>query len=122
MSTSFPIRYGRLRWLLVVLALGPSFSGVTLADDEVAVRLGWGFRARFPRSDVAGARRDRDMRGGIGAHGWRGRWLVNGAVSGIVTLEIAPTARAWVLGFPVRLRTLHVSLEDPDAFLAALDA
>lgn len=44
------------------------------------------------------AYRDRDMYGGIGVHGWRGRWLVNGAVSGIATLEIDPPARASVLG------------------------
>jgi hypothetical protein len=41
-------------------------------------------------------------------------------VSGIVTLEIQPPARAWVIGFPVRLRKLHISLEDPDGFLAAV--
>ncbi|MFM8943879.1 MAG: hypothetical protein ACKOI0_01230, partial [Actinomycetota bacterium] len=55
-----------------------------------------------------------------GVHGWFGRWLVNGAGDGLVRLDLRPTARATAGPFPVGLRTLWVSLEDPDGFLAAL--
>jgi len=116
-STTFSLRYGVFRWLLVTMGMGPSFAGATLEPDDLVVRMGWGFRARIPRGSVRRAYRDRDMRGGIGVHGWRGRWLVNGAISGIVTLEIDPPARARVMGFPVRLKVLHVSLDDPQGFL-----
>ncbi len=120
MSTAFGFRYGLFRPLLSVLGAGPSFSEVTLEPQYVVVRMGWTFRSRIPHGSIRRVYPDRDMHGGIGVHGWRGRWLVNGAVSGIVTLEIDPPARARVLGFPVRLRTLHVSLEDPGGFTAAL--
>lgn len=120
MSTTFAFRYGLFRPLLSVLGAGPSHSEVALDSDFVAVRMGWAFRSHIPRSGIRRVHRDRDRHGGIGVHGWRGRWLVNGAVSGIATLEIDPPAQARVLGFPIRLRTLHVSLEDPAGFIAAV--
>ena len=64
-------------------------------------------------------RRDVDMRWGVGVHGWAGRWLVNGATTGIVTLTVDPAARGRMLGVPVKLRVLHLSLQDPDGFVAA---
>jgi hypothetical protein len=84
--------------------------------------MGWAFSSVIPRSAVTGARRSADMWWGIGVHGWRHRWLVNGSVHGIVTIEIDPPTRARVIGVRVRLQTLHVSLDDPDGFLAALSA
>ncbi|HEV7536106.1 MAG TPA: hypothetical protein VGP90_10760, partial [Acidimicrobiia bacterium] len=57
-----------------------------------------------------------------GAHGWNGRWLVNGAADGIVDMHLAERVRASVAGCPIRLGRLAVSLEDPDGFLAALGA
>lgn len=56
----------------------------------------------------------------IGVHGWRGRWLVNGSRRGLVTIEIEPPARARVIGFPVRLRRLDVSVDEPEALVASL--
>jgi hypothetical protein len=57
---------------------------------------------------------------GLGVHGWAGWWAVNGARAGAVRIDIDPPSRARVCGFPVRLRTLWLSLVDPDGFLAAL--
>lgn len=57
---------------------------------------------------------------GWGAHGWRGRWLVNGSYKGIVVLDIEPSGRGRVLGFPVKVRELALSLEDPQGFCDAL--
>ena len=51
-------------------------------------------------------------------HGWAGRWAVNGARAGAVRVDIDPPSRASVCGFPLRLRTLRLSLVDPDGFLA----
>ncbi len=118
----FAIRYGALRALLSVLGLGPRYSGLELDRDRLRVRMGWGFSATVARSQIRSARPSQGLVGGIGVHGWGGRWLVNGSVSGLVTLEIDPAARAWVIGVPVKLRSLRVSVEDPDALLRALAA
>lgn len=118
----FAIRYGALRALLSALGLGPRHSGLALDRERLRVRMGWAFSATVARSQVRSARPSEGLVGGIGVHGWGGRWLVNGAASGLVTLEIEPPARAWVTGVPVKLRSLRVSVEDPDALLRALAA
>jgi hypothetical protein len=121
----FALRYsGAVRWLLSPLGLGPSHSGVELYQGFVRVRMGWAFRADVARSSIAAARRSpRTIRWTAGAHtDFRGRWLVNGAGSGIVELTIDPPAEGWSGGFPIRPRSLMVALEDPDGFLAALGA
>lgn len=82
--------------------------------------MGWWFSADIPRSAITSATSDHAFVGGIGVHGAGGRWLVNGAAKGIVRIEIDPRARAKVLGVPVRLRQLRVSMEEPDALIAAL--
>ena len=122
MSTTYAFRYGWFRLLLSILGMGPTWSDVVLTSDHVEVRMGWAFRARILRGQVTRAYRDKNMYAGIGVHGWGGRWLVNGATSGIVTLEIDPPVRAWVIGFPIRLRRLHLSLQEPEHFLAHWDS
>jgi hypothetical protein len=119
-SRTFPLLYGSLRPLLVGLGMGPGLSGVELDDEILHVRMGWAFRARIPRRDVTDARIVTGRVGGIGVHGWRGRWLVNGSMQHIVGLDIAPAARALAVGLPVHVHYLALSLEDPDAFVAAL--
>jgi hypothetical protein len=117
----FAISYSpSLGWLLRGMGLGPRHSGVKVTDATVEVRLGWGFRARFPRRAVA---RTEPYDGRIwawGAHGWRGRWLVNGSSHDIVVVHLEPVQRAFVVGFPVKLRELAVSVEDRAGLLAAL--
>ena len=104
------------------LLISPSNSFVELGDDTIRVRMGWAFSARIPRRLVrrAGPGKPPTIRFTAGAHGWGGRWLVNGAPDGIVDIEFTEPVRASVSGFPIRLKVLSVSLEDPDAFLAAL--
>jgi hypothetical protein len=41
-------------------------------------------------------------------------------MSGIVTIEIEPPCRALATGFPVKLRKLQVSVEDPSGLVAAI--
>ncbi len=55
-----------------------------------------------------------------GAHGWRGRWLVNGSARGLVRLTIQPAGGGRCLMFPIALRQLTLSLEEPEQFIAAL--
>ncbi len=121
-TTRFAIRVDpAFRALFALLGAGASHDYVELGPVGLRVRLGWLFRAEIPRSSLGAATHHADMYGGWGAHGWRGRWLVNGSSKGIVEVAVDPVARASLMGFwPLRLRTLWVSLEDPDGFLAAL--
>src|SRR4051812_38692454 len=108
----FPIRFER--WYSVLssaLLLRPSDSYVEIRDGEVECRMGWAFRARFPRSAVAYTAR-LDMKPlSRGVHGFGGRWLVNGSGDRILVVDLAPSQRARVLGVPVCLRRLLVSVD-----------
>ena len=116
----YPIRVDpAFRSLFAVLGAGARHDFVELGDVVVHVQLGWMFRARILRTAVASVQHHPGMFGGWGAHGWRGRWLVNGSSAGIVQLDLEPHQRAWLLGvWPITLRVLYVSLVDPDGFLS----
>jgi hypothetical protein len=121
----FPIRFSSVNGVLFRgLLIPPSSADVDLDDQTIHVRMGWAFSARIPRRLVAkaGLGQPPTIRLTAGAHGWGGRWLVNGAPDGIVTTELSQPVRAFVSGFPIRLKELSVSLEDPEGFLAALGA
>jgi hypothetical protein len=119
-SQFFAIRYGVFRFLLAILGCGPRFSGVSVTADRLRVRMGWAFRADIPRSSVTAVAEDRGWVGGIGVHGWRGRWLVNGAATGLVAVHVAPPAPARVCFVRVHLRRLRVSVDDPAGLVASL--
>jgi hypothetical protein len=117
----FPIRFdGWYRVLSSAVLIRPSRSDVVVRDAEVLVRMDWAFRARFPRSAVVAANDPQLRPLSRGVHGFAGRWLVNGSAQGLVAIDLDPTQRAFVLGFPLRLRRLVVSVERPEALLAAL--
>lgn len=120
--------------------------GMEIDDDHVRVWLGDppSFEARIPRSQIRAVTRVPDKAAGssLGAHGWRGRWLVNTAYTGLVRLDVEPAARAdlrvsnalpagamaktplllrpLLRNRQVKLRQLTVSTADPDAVVAAL--
>jgi hypothetical protein len=118
-SRRLPIRFGRLELLFRLLGITRASSYADVAPDRVRVRMGWAFGTQMPRTSIRSARRVRNAIS-IGVHGWRGRWLVNGAAGPLVAIAIDPPARARVLGFPVRLRELIVSVDDPDALIREL--
>jgi hypothetical protein len=123
-SQVFEFRYDRwCGWLLGALGLGRRWSRVELSDAELWVRMGWGFRARIPRRSIASVERiDRLRLLGWGVHGWGGRWLVNGSMKELIAIQIDPRQPGRVLGVPVRLRTIYVSLVDPDRLIASFQA
>jgi hypothetical protein len=120
-TVRFPIRFES--WYAVLssaLLLLPSASYIEIRNGEVECRMGWAFLARFPCSVVTHAARLKKRPLSRGVHGFAGRWLVNGDADPIVALDLAPPQRARVLGLPVRLRQLLVSVDDPDAVAAHL--
>jgi hypothetical protein len=121
--TRFAIRYdGWFRKVAGVMGLGPGVSLVSVGPSDLRVRMGWGFQTRIDRSAIGKVVRHTGALGGIGVHGWGGIYLVNGSMNGVVRIEIKDSSpqRARCTGLPVKLRTLMISLEDPDGFQAAL--
>ena len=117
----FPIQFDAWYGILSsALLLPPSSSYVEVNDGEVRVQMGWAFRSHFPRTAVALAAATHERPLSRGVHGFAGRWLVNGSGRGILTINLTPAQRGYVVGFPVRLRQLMVSVADPSALAAVL--
>ena len=118
----FGISYSSFnRALLTALGMGPKRSFVAVTDDTVTVRMGWAFRCEIPRSSIASVHLDDDRVWGWGVHGWGGRWLVNGSSAGLVRVDLDPAVPSKAVGpFGVSLRTLRVSVDEPNALLAEL--
>lgn len=105
--------------LVAVFGVGRWNSDVDVGPDELRVRMGWMFRAHIPRASIGTVAERGYVWWAYGVHGIGGRWIVNGSGHDIVTVRIEPPVRAWVVGVPVRLRELWVSLDDPAGFQAA---
>ena len=102
------------------LFIPPAASYVELNADFVVVRMAWAFHAIFPRASVQAITPLASSPMSRGVHGIAGRWLVNGSGAGILSLRLEPAQRARVMGVPVTLRELMVSVDDPDALRTAL--
>lgn len=117
----FPIRFDE--WYKVLssaLFLPPSSAYIEVGHDQISVQMGWAFRSNFPKTAVASVT-EKPMRIiSRGVHGFAGRWLVNGSGQGILVIDLDPKQSGYVMGFPVRLRQLLVSVVEPSALAAAL--
>ena len=120
MTQRFPIRFTGFNRAMVVLGILPSRSVVEVHGHELRVRMTWAFRMRAPLASVRAVVPYAGRVWGWGAHGWRGRWLVNGSSSGILQIDLEPPARARTIGWPIKVRTLLVSVEEPEGLMAAL--
>jgi hypothetical protein len=117
----YEFRYDKpSRVLLTVLGLGRRFSSIDVDDTTLRVRMGWGFRATIPRATITSAMPNAATPISRGAHGWRGRWLVNGAGRGLVTFTIDPPARGRCVGVPIHIHELTVSASAPTELIGAL--
>jgi hypothetical protein len=121
----FAIRYDSAG-LPAVLGIGPRSSGVEVDSGEIRVRMGWAFRLDMPLSSVRSVSPDPARVGGTrGVHGGSGRWLVNGSADGLVQLTIEPPGHTHGLAnmfVKRKVSSLHLSLVDPDGFIAELAA
>jgi hypothetical protein len=121
-TARFPIKFDASYAVLSrALLISPSDSYVEIAGNDVSVRMSWAFRATFDRSCVTGTSLlDKRILLTRGVHGWAGRWLVNGAGDGVLAIDLDPRQRAYVMGFPVKLRRLQISVDDPSALAEAV--
>ena len=118
-TQQFPItHHGAYAWL--GLALGGRSASIDVGATDVEVRYGPWFHARFPLGAVGDVAPDTHRYLSRGVHGWRGRWLVNGAGTGLVRITLDPVQQARTLGVKVKLRELIVNVDDPAALIAAL--
>jgi hypothetical protein len=121
MTQRFPIRFDEWYGILSsALFLPPSSSYLEVDGEQVYVQMGWAFRSRFLKSAVTAVEETDKKPLSRGVHGFSGRWLVNGSGQGILTIDLTPSQRGYVMGFPVRLRQLIVSVSDPAALAAIL--
>jgi hypothetical protein len=117
----FPILFTGANKAMAVLGITQGSSHVEVDDVEVRVRMAWAFRASIPREHITAVAPFDSRVWGWGAHGWRGRWLVNGSARNLVELTIDPPARGRVLAFPIRrLRQLRVAVVDREGLIAEL--
>lgn len=121
--TRFPVRFTGFNKVMAAIGLTPRTCYVDVGDDRLDARMGWGFSMQASRASVQAVDDDHDRVYGWGAHGWRGRWLINGSSSGIVRITLDPRAQAHVLLIPrawTTVRTLRVAVEDPEGLVQAL--
>jgi hypothetical protein len=110
--------------LMIVAGAPPSTAHIEIDDDVLRVKMGWfWFRATIPLRSIVHARRSANAWFSVGIHTdmMRG-WIVNGSPFGMVHLTIEPPAGGRFAGLPIQVSNLWLSLEAPDAFVAALTA
>jgi hypothetical protein len=121
--TRFPISFDKpYRYLSSLVLLPPESAFVEVGAEAVSVRMGWAFRSVFPRAAVAAVSQSGNRPISRGVHGFAGRWLVNGSGQGIVDITLAPPQRAYLMGFPIRLRQLLVSVPEPRSLIESLSS
>ena len=110
------------RWFLplsVPFGLGPERSEVRVEAGLLHVKMGWAFGAHIPLASITSAQATDARVLGWGVHYGGGRWLVNGSGKGLVALTIEPPVRAKFCLTSVSVRSLWVSVADPDVLIAA---
>lgn len=121
-----PLAYAPwMRWFLTLLGIGPRRSSIQVTPDRLRVHMGYAFRTDAAREAITGAEHvlepvHRRVIWGVGVHGGAGHWRVNGATGPIVRIRFEPRQPARVLGIPVKLHTLDVSVAEPADLLNAL--
>ncbi|MEB3310526.1 MAG: hypothetical protein VKJ02_09850 [Snowella sp.] len=119
----FSIHFGFLYGLLSSIVLLPPHNCYVEVDRQwIRVQMGWAFRTQFPQSAIRGVRLTNYAPWSRGVHGWGNRWLVNGSGQNIVCVELQTPQRAYVIGFPIRLETLLISVTEPRNFIALINS
>ncbi len=96
-------------------------SYVEVDGDTVHIRFGFLFDERIPIANIVEV--ERQHWPALAGIGWRTNLMdsiaVVGSYSNVVRLKVSP--RIWMkVLFPVRVESLYVSVDDPDAFIAEI--
>ena len=124
-TVRYPIRRDAVWRPLLAVFGGISGNAFVEVDDErVRFRFGWLFDETAPRREIVAARRVRwSVLRGIG---WRIGPLDSagliGSRTGVVEVEFRAPRRVRLAAVPWRVRRIAVSVQDPDALVAALTA
>jgi hypothetical protein len=113
------------RWFLplsVPLGLGPKDSELRVEAGTLHVKMGWAFNVDIPLTSITSIEPKTVRVYTAGVHIFRGRWLVNGSLKGLVALTIQPPAQAKVWRKSVMVRELWLSVTDPDELIAVCTA
>jgi hypothetical protein len=121
----FAMRYDRwYRPLATALGLGPGRTLIRVADGVLQVKNGWAFNLDVPLQDITSARLAPRRPLSWGVHVGGDIWVVNGSRHGMVELKLSrPATSKSVTLLSNRwgeVRTLYLSVTEPDAFVAAL--
>ncbi|HET7035042.1 MAG TPA: hypothetical protein VFI42_05105 [Thermomicrobiaceae bacterium] len=111
------------RPLLALFGATAGHSWVDVEPDKVVAQFG-SYHLEIPRDNIEQA--ERGAWPWLGGIGWRvglgGTLGLIGSMDGVVHLHLRQPQRRRLLGIPIRVRNVYVSLEDPNGFLAALEA
>jgi hypothetical protein len=120
-ATRIPISFSKFsRVVFRIVFMSPKKCYIDIDDDTVDVHLSWGYHASIPRASIKNPRVEKDLILTAGAHGWRGRWVINGNPKGLVGFDVEPMGRGHCLGWPTKLRTMIVSVDDQPALISVL--
>jgi hypothetical protein len=126
----FELRCDRwVRRVFTLLGAGPNRTVIRVADGTLYVKFGRSFRMDIALEDIKSARmlserQQRSIVWAIGVHQTSDGWLINGSRHGVVELRLNPPVKpkkvpmSPLFGGPVR--SLYLSLTEPDAFITAL--
>jgi hypothetical protein len=122
----FAMRYDRwYRPLATALGMGPKRTVIRVDGETLHVKHGWAFRLDIPLSDIASASKPSMRPLSWGVHSGGDMWMVNASRDGLVELKLAKpvTSKSVKLQSSSwgEVRTLYLSLEDPDGFVAAVN-
>jgi hypothetical protein len=100
--------------------LGGRHGTVTVTDDAVVIRYGAIFSIDVPRVAIRSVTRTTvSWWWGIGAHMWKGRWVVNASLRDPVEVVVDPPQRGRMFGlFHGTVRAMVLSVEDTDGLIA----
>src|SRR5580704_6053997 len=96
------------------IVTGAEKSEVRIADGSLHVKMRWACEAHIPVASITRADVTEERAFTPGVHYLSGRWLVNGSGTGLVTLTTEPPVKAKAAFRSVNLRSLVVSVSDPD--------
>lgn len=120
--TRIPIK--RAPWMVPLLLLFSATAGrsyLQVGPDTLTARFGW-YRLVIPLSHIESVSEDRwPWYGGLG---WRTNFRsvlgLIGAYSPVVKIHLNTPSRSRLLGIPIRITDLYVSVESPGTLRAAL--